>query len=114
MDPFAEPTDAVTSAAARFEVTNAKGARDWFNGAERFEEAQAAAWSLQAQKLTEGIPLDPDVAELAREVASSHSKSAELAGLASAAFDMCHREDMQKIDEPLPNEELWDISMNRD
>jgi hypothetical protein len=76
-------------------------------------EALAAAVGGVAERLGSEFPVDPSVSEHLGEIAATVAGMGDFAAEAHAIHRMAHAAEMERIENPRPHEELWDVAANR-
>jgi hypothetical protein len=82
-------------------------------GLPRLFDTLAAAVSGVAERLIAEYPVHPTVPEHLEEIAATVAGMSEFAAEAHAIHLVAHAAEMERIENPRPNEELWDVSTNR-
>jgi hypothetical protein len=65
-----------------------------------------------AATLGEQFPVDASVPERLREISASVSGMADHAGEAHAVHRTAHAAELERIENPRPNEQIWDVAEN--
>lgn len=73
----------------------------------------AAAYHNWADQLSSGMPFEQAVADSVREIGSGTGALASLATNAHATFRAAHAADIARIEQPRPDEGMWDPGANR-
>ena len=76
-------------------------------------EALAAAVSGVADRLGSEFPVDPSVPEHLAEIAATVAGMGDFAAEAHAIHRMAHSAELERIENPRPHEELWDVAANQ-
>ena len=76
-------------------------------------EALAAAMASVAERLGSEFPVHPSVPEHLEEIAATVAGMGEFAAEAHAIHRIAHAAEMERIENPRPHEELWDVAGNR-
>jgi len=76
----------------------------------RLFESVASSLSHVADTLGDQFPVDPSVPERLREIASTVTGMADYSGEAHAAHRVAHERELERIENPRPNEQLWDVT----
>jgi hypothetical protein len=79
----------------------------------RLFEALAAAVSGVAERLGAEFPVHPSVPEHLEEIAATVAGMGEFAAEAHAIHRSAHAAELDRIENPRPHEELWDVAANR-
>lgn len=70
----------------------------------------AAAFRNVADTLAGGYPVEPVVPERLREIAATIGGMGDYAAEAHAAHRAAHERELERIENPRPNEGFWDVS----
>lgn len=76
-------------------------------------EALTSGLNRIAERFGDEYPLHPAVVEHIRELASSAAGQHEYAGEAHHIFTTTHTDDLERLENPRPNERLWDVAENQ-
>ncbi|HVB44935.1 MAG TPA: hypothetical protein VNF47_19850 [Streptosporangiaceae bacterium] len=76
-------------------------------------DALAAAVAGVAERLGSEFPVHPSVPEHLQEIAAVVAGMGEFAAEAHAIHRSVHAAEMERIESPRPNEELWDVARTR-
>ncbi len=76
-------------------------------------EALAAAVGGVAERLGSEFPVDPSVPDHLAEIAATVAGMGDFAAEAHAIHRTAHAAEMERIENPRPHEELWDVAANR-
>ncbi|HUC59998.1 MAG TPA: hypothetical protein VMA95_21540 [Streptosporangiaceae bacterium] len=76
-------------------------------------EALAAAVGGVAERLGAEFPVDPSVTEHLAEIAATVAGMGDFAAEAHAIHRQAHAAEMERIENPRPHEELWDVVVNQ-
>ncbi len=76
-------------------------------------EALAASVAGVAERLASEFPVHPSVPEHLNEIAATVAGMGEFAAEAHVIHRTAHAAEMERIENPRPNEELWDVTGNR-
>lgn len=76
-------------------------------------DALAAAVAGVAERLGSEFPVHPSVPEHLEEIAATVAGMGEFAAEAHGIHRVAHAAEMERIENPRPNEELWDVAGNR-
>lgn len=111
--PFTALIEAM-SAAASWHPTNAKSVIAWYQGLADLERTHAAMLTAHGRAVTEEFYMDPAAGEFARALGDVFARYGESVDVAAGVFHRVHKDDIDRITEPRPHAEAWDISANRD
>jgi len=78
----------------------------------RLFESLSGALSHVADNLSDQHPVDPAVTERLREIASTVAGMSEHASEAHTVHRSAHERELERIENPRPNERLWDTVEN--
>jgi hypothetical protein len=76
-------------------------------------EALAAAMAGVAERLGAEFPVDPSVPDHLTEIAATVAGMGDFAAEAHAIHRQAHAAELDRIENPRPHEELWDVGVNR-
>jgi hypothetical protein len=79
----------------------------------RLFEAVSGSIGHVASRLGSDFPVDPAVTERLREIASTVAGMSDFAGEAHSIHRAAHARELERIEEPRPGEEFWDVAKNR-
>ena len=77
-----------------------------------FEAGQPSVAGV-AERLGEEFPVDPSVPEHLQEIAATVAGMGEFASEAHALHRAAHAAELERIENPRPNESLWDVVENQ-
>lgn len=106
-------TEAVSENIGAWEPENALDLDAFLAGLPRLFEAVAASVARVAERLGSEFPVHPSVPEHLQEIAATVAGMAEFAGEAHAIHRIAHAAEMERIEDPRPNERLWDVVENQ-
>lgn len=75
-------------------------------------ESLGSAISSIADTLGSDNPVDVQVADKLREIASAIAGTSDLTAEAHSTFRSAHEDDLNRLENPRPGEELWDQQSN--
>ena len=104
--------EAVTDNIGSWVPENALDLDLFLAGLPRLFEAVAASVAGVAERLGSEFPVDPSVPEHLQEIAATVAGMGEFAGEAHAIHRVAHAAEMERIENPRPHEELWDVVEN--
>lgn len=105
--------DEIASGLNSLEFHNAADIRDAFSQLPDIFRAVQAGLGHVADKMEAETPIHPDVIEHWREMLTALSGLADHADGLAPLFEQKHEEDLKRIDNPRPNEEILDVQSNR-
>jgi hypothetical protein len=79
----------------------------------RLFEAVSGSIGHVASRLGSEFAVDPAVTERLREIASTVAGMSDFAGEAYSIHRAAHANELERIEEPRPGEEFWDVTKNR-
>jgi hypothetical protein len=105
--------DAVIENIGAWVPENALDLDAFLAGLPRLFEAVASSVAGVAERLGSEFPVDPSVSEHLQEIAATVAGMGEFAGEAHAIHRVAHAAEMERIENPRPNERLWDVVENQ-
>lgn len=105
-------TEAVSEYIGAWAPESALDLDSFLSGLPRLFDTLAAAVSGVAERLTAEFPIHPSVPEHLEEIAATVAGMSEFAAEAHAIHLVAHAAEMERIENPRPNEELWDVATN--
>jgi hypothetical protein len=105
--------DAVSQYIGSWAPENALDLDAFLSGLPRLFEALASSVASVAERLGSDFPVHPSVPDHLREIAATVAGMGEFAGEAHAIHRTAHAEEMMRIENPRPNERLWDVVENQ-
>lgn len=108
-----DTAEAIEQGIGGFEPENANDLGDFLKALPDVHEAQASAYNRQAEQLADGQPVHPAVIEHLRELASQSDGLREYAAETHHIWATAHEAELQRLEEPRPNESLWDVVENQ-
>jgi len=106
-------TEAVSENIGMWAPESALDLDSFLAGLPRLFEAVAAAVSGVAERLGAEFPVHPSVPEHLEEISATVAGMADFAAEAHAIHRVAHAAEMERIENPRPHEELWDVAGNR-
>ena len=106
-------SDAIEENIGGFEPGNIGDLGSFLAGLPRLHEALASAYQRVADRFADDLPLDPAVAEHIRELASQAAAQQDYAAETLGLFRSLHEQELERIENPRPNEKLWDVVENQ-
>jgi hypothetical protein len=106
-------TEAVSENIGSWTPENALDLDAFLEGLPGLFEALAASVASVAERLGSEFPVDPSVPEHLQEIAATVAGMGEFAGEAHALHRIAHAAEMERIEDPRPNESLWDVVENQ-
>ena len=76
-------------------------------------ESLSGAFNHVADTLGDQFPVDPSVPERLREIAATVAAMADHAGEAHSTHRSVHEKELERIENPRPNERMWDVTENQ-
>ena len=105
-------TEAVSEHIGAWVPANALDLDMFLAGLPRLFETVASSVATVAERLGSEFPVHPSVPEHLQEIAATVAGMGEFAGEAHAIHRTAHAAEMERIENPRPNEELWDVVEN--
>jgi len=106
-------TEAVSEHIGTWEPENALDLDSFLAGLPRLFEAIASSIAGVAERLGSEFPVHPSVPDHLQEIAATVAGMGEFAGEAHAIHRIAHAAEMERIEDPRPNERLWDVVENQ-
>jgi hypothetical protein len=106
-------TEAVSENIGAWVPANALDLDMFLAGLPRLFETVASSVATVAERLGSEFPVHPSVPEHLQEIAATVAGMGEFAGEAHAIHRTAHAAEMERIENPRPNEELWDVVENQ-
>jgi hypothetical protein len=106
-------TEAIESSIGTWVPENALDLDAFLAGLPRLFEAVASSVAGVADRLGSEFPVHPSVPEHLQEIAATVAGMGEFAGEAHAIHRVAHAAEMERIEDPRPNESLWDVVENQ-
>lgn len=106
-------TEAISEYIGMWAPENALDLDGFLAGLPALFEMLAAAMAGVAERLGTEFPVHPSVPEHLEEIAATVAGMGEFAAEAHAIHRLAHAAEMERIENPRPNEELWDVAGNR-
>lgn len=79
----------------------------------RLFEAVSTSIGHVAGRLGSDFPVHPAVTERLREIASTVAGMSEFAAEAHSIHRSAHASELERIEDPRPGEQMWDVTRNR-
>jgi hypothetical protein len=105
-------TEAVEENIGAWVPENAVDLDSFLLGLPRLFEAVASSVAGVAERLGADFPVDPSVPEHLQEIAATMAGMGEFAGEAHSIHRTAHAAELERIENPRPNEAIWDVSEN--
>jgi hypothetical protein len=105
--------DMVEQQIGTWEPDNAVDLDLFLSNLPRLFEAVSTSIGHVASRLGSDFPVDPAVTERLREIASTVAGMSEFAGEAHAIHRSAHAKELERIEDPRPGEQMWDVARNR-
>jgi hypothetical protein len=106
-------TEAISENIGAWAPENALDLDAFLSGLPRLFEAVASSVAGVAERLGSEFPVHPSVPDHLQEIAATVAGMGEFAGEAHAIHRTAHAEEMDRIENPRPNERLWDVVENQ-
>lgn len=106
-------TEAVTENIGAWVPENALDLDAFLAGLPLLFEAVASSVAGVAERLGSEFPVHPSVPEHLQEIAATVAGMGEFAGEAHTIHRIAHAAEMERIEEPRPNESIWDVVENQ-
>lgn len=106
-------TEAISEYIGMWAPESALDLDSFLEGLPALFEVLAAAMAGVAERLGAEFPVHPSVPEHLEEIAATVAGMGEFAAEAHAIHRIAHAAEMERIENPRPNEELWDVAGNR-
>lgn len=105
--------EAIDQNIGAWQPDNALDLDQFLSGLPRLFESASEAISRVADTLGEQFPVDPAVTERLRELAVTAGGMADMAGEAHTVHRTAHAKELDRIENPRPGEQMWDVVENQ-
>lgn len=105
--------EAIEEHVGGFEPENMTDFEGFLQRLPRLFEALAGSLATVAERHGGEYPVNPAVIDHLHEMASAAAGQQEYAAEAHQIFATSHAEDLQRLNDPRPNEQLWDVVENQ-
>lgn len=112
ISPIQQAAEAVTAGFANFNPENATDLMGMFEGLSPFFEELASLLDVLARKSEDELPVHPTVNEGLREIVATLTGLRDHAEELNGIFREAHKTEIERIENPRPQEELWDVRNN--
>lgn len=106
-------TEAIHGSIGGFEPENVEDLGAFLQDLPNVFEAMTSGLHRLADRFGDELPLHSSVVEHVREMASSLSGLHEYAAEAHHVFRTAHEQELERLENPRPNEKLWDVVENQ-
>lgn len=113
-NPFQSVIEACHQSAAAFDPENALRTIEWYESLPQLVAALSEMLGAQGKKLVEHFYLYPTAGEFAEALGGKFLAYTGPCEDARAAFEAAHAEDLERIRNPKPNQQKWDILANQE
>ena len=103
-------SEAVLTHIGRFEPENANDLDKFLANLPEFFSSVSSAFRQVAARLADGYPVDGSIPDRLNDIGSTISGMADYSGEAHAAHRARHEKELERIEQPRPNEKFWDVS----
>lgn len=110
--PVAAAAEEVENAIGSYHPENITELREFFADLPDFFERQISAFQAFADHLEQEQPLEPAVAEHYREMLANLAGIRDHVQEGISVFESAHERELQRLEEPRPNEQAWDVTQN--
>lgn len=107
--PLAPVTEDVKTGFDKFQPETAQDMIQFFGEFPEFFEALASSLGGLAGRMESEMPLDPGLAETMREFAGTIAGLRDQASEMNRQFRQVHAKEIERIEEPRPGEQAWDV-----
>lgn len=111
-NPFAAVVEAAAQAAQSYTPENAGSVIDWYEGMPEMIDAISRMLQAQGAKNSEDFYLYPAAGEFAMALGGKFQAYKGPCEEARHAFEVAHAEDLERLRNPKPHQEKWDLSKN--
>jgi hypothetical protein len=111
--PIDAATEALTEYIGAWVPENAMDLDLFLAGLPLLFEAVASSVATVAERLGSEFPVHPSVPEHLQEIAATVAGMGEFAGEAHAIHRTVHATELERIEDPRPNEGIWDVAANQ-
>jgi hypothetical protein len=91
---------------------NARDLDTFLSSLPRLFEALAGSLRYVADRLGSDFPVHPSIPEHLNDIASTVNGMSDYAGEAHALHRVAHAHELERIEEPRPGEQMWDVGNN--
>jgi hypothetical protein len=110
MNRIEAAAEAATQYIGGYEPENASDLDQFLLSLPDYFGAVAGAFRTVADTLAEGYPVESVVPERLREIAATIGGLGDFSAEAHAAHRAAHERELERIENPRPNEGFWDVS----
>lgn len=111
--PIAAVSEEVATSLSNFRPENVTDLRDGFRDLPDLFRVIRQGLSGMTERFADETPVHADVIEHMREMFTALDGLADHADSLGPLFEERHREELKRIDEPRPGEEILDVQSNR-
>ena len=111
--PISAAAEEVTSAMAGFDPANLKELEGIFPDLKELFDGLATGIRGLSAKYGDELPVKPVVAEAIAEIAATCAGLSAATEEAHGTFRSAHADEIERIENPRPNEQVWDTTSNR-
>jgi hypothetical protein len=105
--------EAVEQHIGSWEPENALDLDLFLSSLPRLFESVSGSIGHVASRLGDEFPVDAAVTERLREIAATVRGMSDFAGEAHAIHRIVHAKELERIEEPRPGEQMWDVAQNQ-
>jgi len=106
-------TEAIDQHIGGYQPANAIDLGEFLQHLPQLFESLGSSLSNVAGTLGEQFPIDPSLPERLREIGAAAAGLADHAAEAHSVHRNAHEKELERIENPRPNERLWDVSENQ-
>lgn len=105
-------TEAIDQHIGSWEPQTAVELDEFLSGLPRLVESMSTSLAQVADKLGEQFPVEASVTQMIREIAAHIGGMTDMAGEAHTVHRGAHEKELERIENPRNNEQLWDVTTN--
>jgi hypothetical protein len=105
--------EAIEQHIGSWEPENAFDLDLFLSGLPRLFDSVSGSIGHVASRLGEEFPVHPAVTERLHEIAATVAGMSEFAADAHAIHRVVHEKEIERIEEPRPGEQIWDVTQNQ-
>lgn len=111
--PITQAGEEVVAALGRFDPSNLEELEGIFPDLDQLIQGLAGGLRGLSAKFGDDLPVKPHVAEAIGEIAATLAGVADAVQEAHGLFRTAHADEIERIENPRPNERIWDTTANQ-